>query len=113
MEPTLYSDDVLITERITPRFQRIKKGDIIIAKSPSDPKIYICKRVTGMPGDRVFVGISSEVVCFSAYTLLCGMLLLLFVILLKWCLCSCRDVGLISGQFIWFVVYNLVMGKFF
>jgi hypothetical protein len=112
MEPTIYSNDVLVTERITPRFERIKKGDIIIAKSPSDPKIYICKRVTGMPGDIVFVGISSQVVCFSAYTLLCGMLLLLFVIL-KWCSHSCRDVVLILGQFISFVVYNLVMGKFF
>jgi len=104
MEPTIYSNDVLVTERITPRFQRIKKGDIIIAKSPSDPKIYICKRVTGMPGDTVFVGFSSQVVCLSAYTLLCDMLLLLFVILLKWCSCSCRDVGSILGQFFWFVL---------
>lgn len=62
MEPTIFSNDILVTERITPRFQRIKKDDIIIAKSPSDPKIYICKRVAGMPGDTVCVGISSQVV---------------------------------------------------
>jgi len=104
MEPTIFSNDILVTERITPRFQRIKKDDIIIAKSPSDPKIYICKRVAGMPGDTVCVGISSQVVCLSAYKLLCGMLLLLFVILLKWCSRSCRDVGFILGQFFWFVV---------
>jgi inner membrane protease subunit 1 len=66
MEPTIYSNDILLTERITPRFQRIKKGDIIIAKSPSDPQIYICKRVTGMPGDTVLVGFSSQVVRLSA-----------------------------------------------
>ena len=110
MEPTIYSNDILVTERITPRLQRIKKGDIIIAKSPSDPKIYICKRVTGMPGDTIFEGISSQVVSLFAYVLLHGMLLWLFVILLKWCPHSCRDAGLI---FICFVVYNVVMGNFF
>ncbi|KDR13846.1 mitochondrial inner membrane protease subunit 1 [Zootermopsis nevadensis] len=62
MEPTIYSNDILLTEHITPRFQRIKKGDIIIAKSPSNPQIHVCKRVTGMPGDKVLVGFSSKVV---------------------------------------------------
>jgi signal peptidase I len=64
METTVYSNDIRVhvTERITPRFQRIKKSDIITAKSPSDPKIYIRERVTGMPGDTVYVGISSQVV---------------------------------------------------
>ncbi|PNF15314.1 Mitochondrial inner membrane protease subunit 1 [Cryptotermes secundus] len=62
MEPTIYTDDILLTEHITPRFQRIKKGDIIIAKSPSNPRIHICKRVAGMPGDKVLVGFSSQVV---------------------------------------------------
>jgi inner membrane protease subunit 1 len=65
MEPTIYSGDVLLTEHISPRLQRIKKGDIIIAKCPSNPRIHICKRVTGMPGDRVLVGFSSQVVCMG------------------------------------------------
>ncbi|PSN37678.1 Mitochondrial inner membrane protease subunit 1 [Blattella germanica] len=62
MEPTLQSNDILFTEHVTPRLQRIKKGDIIIAKSPSNPRINVCKRVTGMPGDKVKVGFSSHVV---------------------------------------------------
>jgi inner membrane protease subunit 1 len=70
MEPTIYTDDILLTEHVTPRFQRIKKGDIIIAKSPSNPRIHICKRVAGMPGDRVLVGFSSQVVRLKAYILL-------------------------------------------
>jgi inner membrane protease subunit 1 len=70
MEPTIYSNDILLTEHISPRFQRIKKGDIIIAKSPSNPHIHICKRVTGMPGDKVLVGFSSKVVCMRDYTLI-------------------------------------------
>ena len=58
MEPTLYSDDVLIIERISTRLQKLKKGDIIISKCPSKPKQHICKRVIGLPGDIVQNGIT-------------------------------------------------------
>ncbi|KAJ9581991.1 hypothetical protein L9F63_003681 [Diploptera punctata] len=62
MEPTLFSNDILLTEHITPRFESIKKGDIVIAKSPSNPRMNVCKRVTGMPGDKVILGFSTHVV---------------------------------------------------
>lgn len=29
------------------------RGDIVIAKSPSDPKSSICKRVIGLEGDKI------------------------------------------------------------
>lgn len=54
MEPTLYSNDILITDCISPLRDRIEHGDIIIAKLPSNPKTLICKRVVGMAGDRLF-----------------------------------------------------------
>ncbi|XP_076230821.1 mitochondrial inner membrane protease subunit 1-like [Calliopsis andreniformis] len=57
MEPTLYDNDVLITERISITLQKLKKGDIIISKCPSNPKQYICKRVVGLPGDKVKHGV--------------------------------------------------------
>ncbi|XP_055918943.1 mitochondrial inner membrane protease subunit 1 [Eupeodes corollae] len=53
MEPTLYSNDILLTERISPRFSNISRGDIIIAKCPTNPSVHICKRVIGMAGDKV------------------------------------------------------------
>lgn len=56
MEPTIYSNNILLTERFTPRWRKIVKGDIIIAKCPTNPKQYICKRVTGLPGDVVRSG---------------------------------------------------------
>lgn len=63
MEPTIYSNDILLTEHFTPRFRKVARGDIIIAKCPSNPKQYICKRVTALPGDSVKTGyIFSEVV---------------------------------------------------
>ncbi len=53
MEPTLRSNNILITERISTRLQRILRGDIIIAKNPNNPTQNICKRVIGLPGDRI------------------------------------------------------------
>lgn len=53
MEPTLESKNILLTEHISPRFQMLKKGDIVIAISPTNPEQNICKRIKGMPGDRV------------------------------------------------------------
>uniref|UniRef100_UPI00398F02F4 mitochondrial inner membrane protease subunit 1 isoform X2 n=1 Tax=Pristiophorus japonicus TaxID=55135 RepID=UPI00398F02F4 len=54
MEPTLKSYDVVISEKLSRQFYRIEKGDVIIAKSPNDPKINICKRVIGLEGDKVY-----------------------------------------------------------
>lgn len=53
MEPTLVTNNILVTEHLSPRFRRLQKGDIIIAKSPTNPKQNICKRITGLPGDRM------------------------------------------------------------
>lgn len=53
MEPTLYSNNVLITEKISPRRNGIARGDIVIAKNPNNPRQFVCKRVIALPGDRV------------------------------------------------------------
>lgn len=53
MEPTIFSKDVLISESISRRLNTIKKGDIVIARSPVNPKKYVCKRVIGLPGDKI------------------------------------------------------------
>jgi len=62
MEPTLFTNNVLLTEHISPRLQKIKRGDIIVAKSPTDPRQFVCKRVTGIAGDNVRNGFFNEVV---------------------------------------------------
>ncbi|KAF5301443.1 hypothetical protein FQA39_LY02172 [Lamprigera yunnana] len=56
MEPAVYSDDVVFIEHITPRLKSINKGDVIIAKCPTNPKQYICKRIVGLPGEKMKVG---------------------------------------------------------
>lgn len=47
------SGDVLIFERITQRFQGWTRGEVVVATSPKDPAARICKRIIGLPGDRV------------------------------------------------------------
>lgn len=56
MEPTLESNNILFTEHISPRLHRLRRGDIVIARSPTNPKQNICKRIVAMPGDSIKSG---------------------------------------------------------
>lgn len=63
MEPTINSDDILFTDHFSVLQGKFRRGDIVIAKCPTDPKQQICKRIVGMPGDRIRTGFaSSEIV---------------------------------------------------
>ncbi|KAK1161740.1 mitochondrial inner membrane protease subunit 1 isoform X1 [Acipenser oxyrinchus oxyrinchus] len=66
MQPTITNYDVVFSERLSRHFYRIEKGDIVIAKSPSDPKMNICKRVIGLEGDKVCTSSPSDI--FKTHT---------------------------------------------
>ncbi|XP_005661105.1 mitochondrial inner membrane protease subunit 1 isoform X2 [Sus scrofa] len=53
MEPTIQNPDIVFAENLSRHFYSIQRGDIVIAKSPSDPKSNICKRVIGLEGDKI------------------------------------------------------------
>lgn len=55
MEPTLYTNNVLLTERISKRFNGLNRGDIIVSKNPMKPEQFICKRIIGLPGDKISI----------------------------------------------------------
>ena len=44
MEPALKSSQVVLT---SPLLKTLKRGDIVIVKSPEDPKRHMCKRIKG------------------------------------------------------------------
>ena len=50
MEPTIVSNDVVIAEKISQKFKMLKKGDLVIAKSPRRPDQFICKRIIAAEG---------------------------------------------------------------
>ncbi|KAJ7532546.1 hypothetical protein O6H91_13G009300 [Diphasiastrum complanatum] len=56
MLPTFnVSGDILLMELFSAKFERIKPGDVVMAHSPINPKLMVCKRVMGLEGDHVKV----------------------------------------------------------
>ncbi len=64
MEDTLLIGDHVFVDRVTlaPRtnwiqplvpYRQIKRGDIVVFLSPSQPGLYVVKRIIGTPGDRI------------------------------------------------------------
>ncbi|XP_014853340.1 mitochondrial inner membrane protease subunit 1 isoform X2 [Poecilia latipinna] len=68
MEPTIVNHDVVFSERMSRHLFKIEKGDIVIAKSPFDPQMNICKRVIGLEGDKICTSSPSDL--FKTHTYL-------------------------------------------
>lgn len=60
MEPTIHSNDILFTDHLSVLRGKFNRGDIVIARCPTNPKQQICKRIVGMPGDRIRTGFASS-----------------------------------------------------
>ncbi|XP_078483807.1 mitochondrial inner membrane protease subunit 1-like [Ciona intestinalis] len=52
MEPTIQENDVGLVEKLTP-YKKFQRGDIVIATSPDNPSIQICKRILALEGGRI------------------------------------------------------------
>lgn len=54
MLPTFHlTGNLILAERISPRFGKIKTGDIVLVRSPEVPMKSVSKRVRAMEGDEV------------------------------------------------------------
>ena len=53
MEPVIKEGDIFLLSRSCVRNQSLNPGDIIVSKSPVQPKDHICKRVVGLAGDTM------------------------------------------------------------
>ncbi|KAJ1077094.1 hypothetical protein K5549_021778, partial [Capra hircus] len=53
MKPTIQNSDTVFAESLNRHFYGIQRDDIVITKSPSDPKSHICKRVIGLEEDKI------------------------------------------------------------
>ncbi|XP_048331981.1 mitochondrial ATP-independent inner membrane protease subunit 1a-like isoform X2 [Ziziphus jujuba] len=54
MLPTLsLTGDLLLAERISTRFGMVRRGDIVLVRSPKVPTKVVTKRLIGMEGDSV------------------------------------------------------------
>lgn len=56
MLPTFnVAGDILLLEHLSVAFDKIRPGDVVMARSPVNPRVMVCKRVLGLEGDRVTV----------------------------------------------------------
>lgn len=53
MEPTLHTGERLLVERLTPRLNKLKRGDIIIFNAPGTNSVDYVKRIVGLPNDTL------------------------------------------------------------
>jgi len=61
MEPNFHTGDYILTSRITYKFRRIERGDVVVLKSPKNPDIEYIKRVIGLPGDTLLISSNGNV----------------------------------------------------
>lgn len=53
MHPTFENQDYIFTSKITYKFRKPERGDVIVFKSPKNPDIEYIKRIIAVPGDMV------------------------------------------------------------
>lgn len=55
MENTLFHGDNLIVDKISYRFSEPERFDVIVFPAHYDSKVYLVKRVIGLPGETVYI----------------------------------------------------------
>ena len=56
MYPTLNDKDVLLMQKISPKIDRLKRGDIISFKETlNDKPVFFIKRIIGLPGETIHI----------------------------------------------------------
>ena len=53
MVPNFADGELLLTEKVTYRFQDVKRGDVVVFEAPTARKVDFIKRIIGLPGDPV------------------------------------------------------------
>lgn len=53
MLPNFYDGELLLTEKVSYRFDKPQRGDVIVFAAPYPRKVDFIKRVIGLPGDTV------------------------------------------------------------
>lgn len=55
MEPTLYTGELLIVNKMAYKFSSMNIGDVIVFHPPNSPTEEYIKRIIGLPGDHVVI----------------------------------------------------------
>lgn len=55
MSPNFEDGELLLTEKVTYRFDDMKRGDIVVFEAPIGRKVDFIKRIIGLPGETVSI----------------------------------------------------------
>lgn len=55
MEPTFREGDYIIVDEISMHFRELKRGDIVVFRSPTNKFARYIKRIVGLPGETVVI----------------------------------------------------------
>ncbi|MFZ2887105.1 MAG: signal peptidase I [Minisyncoccia bacterium] len=55
MEPHFSAHEYLVVDRLTYRFEKPERGDVIVFRYPLDPSTHFLKRIVGLPGEEVTI----------------------------------------------------------
>lgn len=55
METNFHDKEVMLVDKISYRFDYLKRGDIIIFQAPKNPQFDYIKRIVAMPGEKVAI----------------------------------------------------------
>ena len=53
MEQTFSTNEYLIVDQVSYRFEEPERGDVIVFRYPKDPSKFFIKRIIGIPGDTI------------------------------------------------------------
>lgn len=54
MLPTFsLTGDLVLAERLSTRFEKMQRGDVVLVRSPENPRKIVIKRIMGMGSDTV------------------------------------------------------------
>jgi len=53
MQPTLLKGDRILVNRRIYKSAEPKRGDVVVFRSPVDPKLFYISRLAGLPGERI------------------------------------------------------------
>jgi len=55
MEPNFSHGNYLLVDELTYRFREPARGDVVVFRSPQDPKTFFIKRIIGLPSEQVVI----------------------------------------------------------
>ncbi|MEK9168009.1 MAG: signal peptidase I [Patescibacteria group bacterium] len=62
MEPTFDTGHYLIVDELSYRFEKPKRGEVVVFKYPKDPSKFFIKRIIGLPGETVSINDGAVVI---------------------------------------------------